>query len=59
MTQLTLVEGQVAAHDRQAESNRRAGSAWSLDKIVFVAVLVAAYACAVLAVALPIYVWLD
>jgi hypothetical protein len=42
----------------RTKSARREGKAWSLDKIVFVAVLGVAYACAACAVALPIYVWL-
>jgi hypothetical protein len=56
MADMALFQGQV--RDRQAESHR-AAQAWSLDQIVFAVVLGLAYACVVLAIALPIYVWLD
>jgi hypothetical protein len=57
MTELTLSPAELEYLDR-TKGGRRAVKAWPLDKIVFVAVLGAAYACAALAVALPIYVWL-
>jgi len=56
MADMALLQGQV--RDRPAES-RRAAKAWSLDQIVFAVVLGAAFACAVVALVLPIYVWLD
>jgi hypothetical protein len=55
MTDMAL-QGQV--RDRQAESDR-AAKVWPLDQIVFVVVLGAAFACALFAAVLPIYVWLD
>lgn len=54
----TTLHGKLEALDRTKGGGRQ-GKAWGLDKIVFVAVLVVAYACAVFAVALPIYVWLN
>jgi len=56
MADVALLQGQV--RDRQAES-RRAAKVWSLDQLVFAVVLGAAFACAVLAAVLPVYVWLD
>jgi hypothetical protein len=53
------LQGTPAARERGAETDRRTGYSWSLDQVVFAVVLGAAFACAVLATVLPIYVWLD
>ena len=56
MADMALLQGQV--RDRPIEG-RQADKFWSLDQIVFAVVLGTAYACAVVALVLPIYVWLD
>jgi hypothetical protein len=56
MSEMTLLHADLETFDR-ANRAQQADNAWPLDKIVLVVVLGAAYACAVFAVALPIYVW--
>jgi hypothetical protein len=59
MTSIAFLQGTSTAPERRAETDRRTGYPWSLDQVVFAVVVGAAFACAVLALVLPIYVWLD
>jgi len=56
MADMALFQGQV--RDRPAE-RRQAAKAWSLDQIVFAVAIGIGFACALVGLVLPIYVWLD